>query len=181
MTLLNNIMEAAGSSDKRSAFEDFPVGAKHLDQYIQEKICSDPKDSQTFDFSGKRILIAEDMAVNREIAAEILKQTGAETEFAEDGLACLEKIESSPTGYYDLILMDILMPNMDGLEATRRIRHLEDPKKASIPIIAMTTTVSEKDRNAAFEAGMDAFTEKPIFVDRFYASLSLYLNRKDEK
>lgn len=181
MTLLNNIMEAAGSSDKRSAFEDFPVGTQNLDQYIQDKISTDPKESQIYDFSGKRILIAEDMAVNREIAAEILKQTGAETEFAEDGFACLEKMESSPTGYYDLILMDILMPNMDGLEATRRIRHLEDPKKASIPIIAMTTTVSEKDRNAAFEAGMDAFTEKPIFVDRFYASLSLYLNRKDEK
>ena len=79
-----------------------------------------------------------------------------------------------PAGYYDLILMDIKMPHMDGLEATRKIRELKDSRSA-IPIIAMTSNVSEQDRKTAFAAGMSAFTEKPIFVDKLFATLSRYL------
>ena len=131
--------------------------------------------------SGKRILIAEDVAINREIAAEILHQTGAETEFAENGRVCLEMVEAAPAGGYDLILMDLMMPEMDGLEAARRIRALPDREKASVPIIALTTNVDEKDRKAAFEAGMDAFTEKPIFVDRLFGTMGKYLHREVSK
>ncbi len=125
-----------------------------------------------YDFSGKRILLTEDMALNREIAFELLKPTGAAVDFAEDGLVCLEKLERAE---YDLILMDIRMPNMDGIEATRRIRALPDPKKARIPIVAMTADVREPDRAAAFAAGMNDFTEKPILVEQFYETLKKYL------
>ena len=81
-----------------------------------------------------------------------------------------------PAGYFDLILMDILMPNMDGLEATRQIRRMTDPEKASIPIIAVSANTCERDRNAAFMAGMNDFTEKPIFLDRLFGMMSQYLS-----
>ena len=118
----------------------------------------------------------DDIEINRKIAAEMLKQTGAVVEFAEDGQICLEKVESAPAGYYDLILMDVMMPKMDGLQATRRIRQLPDPEKAGIPIIAMTTGVFEKDRIAALAAGMDAFEEKPIFIDKLFETIGRFLH-----
>ncbi len=132
-----------------------------------------------YDFSGNRILVAEDMELNREIIMEFLKQTGVSMDFAEDGQDCLDRISSAPAGYYDLILMDVMMPNMDGIEATRRIRRLSDREKASIPIIAVTANVYEKDKKTAIEAGMDAFTEKPIFVERLFDTMKLFLKRKD--
>ncbi len=128
-----------------------------------------------YDFSGKRILLAEDIELNREIALELLKATGAAVEFAEDGRICLTKLACAEAGYYDLILMDICMPNMNGIEATRRIRALADPIKARIPIVAMTANVLEADRTDAFDAGMNDFTEKPILVERFYETLKKYL------
>lgn len=128
----------------------------------------------TYDFTGKRLLVVEDMEVNREIAAEILRGTGASFDFAEDGQICLDMVSSSPPEYYDLILMDISMPRMDGLEATRKLRQ----RGCSLPIIAMTANVSEQDRNAAMEAGMNAFAEKPIFIDKLFAVLSEYLQEK---
>ncbi len=84
-------------------------------------------------------------------------------------------IERAPADYYDIILMDLSMPNLDGIEATRRIRELSDIKKAETPIVAMTANVNEKDRNAAFEAGMNAFIEKPIYIDKLYATLKEFL------
>ncbi|MBE5996435.1 MAG: response regulator [Lachnospiraceae bacterium] len=149
-----------------------------LEKYLQERIVSEQLSVKEFHFTGRKILVAEDMAINREIAEEILKQTGAFTEFAEDGEICLKKIEAKPAGYYDLILMDIMMPNMDGMEAARRIRMLPDRAKAGIPIIAMTSNVSEKERNAALDAGMNAFTEKPIFVDRLFETIKEYLPKE---
>ena len=112
--------------------------------------------------------------MNREIAAEILRGTGASFDFAEDGQICLDMVSSSLPEYYDLILMDISMPRMDGLEATRKLRQ----RGCSLPIIAMTANVSEQDRNAAMEAGMNAFAEKPIFIDKLFAVLSEYLQEK---
>ena len=108
----------------------------------------------------------------------MLEQTGAETETAEDGLICLQRIEEHPAGYYDLILMDLMMPNMDGVEATRRIRLRSDPAKAGIPIIALTSNVSDKDRNAALEVGMSAFSEKPIFVEKLFSAMKELLKRQ---
>lgn len=154
---------------------EIPVKSLDLEKYIQERMSSDVMQLDMFSFSGKRVLVAEDMAVNREIAAEILKQTGAEAEFAEDGLVCLRMIEEAPADYYDLIMMDIMMPNMDGIETTRMIRRLSDPVKAKIPIIAMTTKVSDKDKEAAIAAGMDAFEEKPLFIDKLFETMKQFL------
>ncbi len=148
---------------------------EEAENYIQTRIDSGQEKPQTADFTGKRILVAEDMEVNREIAGEILKQTGAITEFAENGRICLRKIEKRPAGYYDLILMDLEMPEMDGLETTRRIRSLPSRKKAEIPIVALTSNVSEIDRKAALEAGMNAFTEKPVLVDRLFETIRQYM------
>lgn len=128
--------------------------------------------SGSYDFSGKRILLAEDMEVNREITFEMLKSTGVEVEFAEDGAICVDMVSRAENGYYDLILMDIEMPNMDGVEATRRIRALADKRKASIPIIAMTANVYKRDRMMAFEAGMNCFTEKPVDIEKLCAAMS---------
>ena len=175
MTLLDRILnENSGGED---ACEEAPIAPEELEKYLQSRIASGQGQAPAFDFSGRRILVVEDMAINREIAGEILKRTGAEAEFAENGQVCLETLAAKPAGYYDLILMDIMMPKMDGLETTRRIRRLPDRAKAEIPIIAMTSNVSEKDRNAAREAGMDAFTEKPIFVDRLFETMRQYLPR----
>ncbi len=123
------------------------------------------------DLSGRRILVTDDIELNREIAGEILKQAGAEVEYAGDGAECLELVERAPAGYYDLILMDLSMPNLDGIEAARRIRHLPDAGKAAVPIAAMTANVYEEDRRQAYEAGMNAFIEKPVSIDRLYATL----------
>ena len=169
----------SGQPEHRRDETEKSISSETLEKYLEERLSKNKKASPDYDFSGKRVLVAEDMAVNREIAAEILKQTGAETEFAENGRICLDKIEAAPAGYYDLILMDLMMPEMDGLEATRRIRKLSDQIKASIPIIAMTTNVDEKDRNAAFDAGMNAFTEKPIFLEKLFEAMNRHLEKKN--
>lgn len=127
------------------------------------------------DFSGSRVLIVDDMAVNREILAEILKKTGAETESADNGRVCVDMVASRPAGHYDLILMDILMPEMDGIEAARRIRCLADSAKASVPIVAVTSKVTDSEMKAAEKAGMDAFTEKPIRIDRLLETIRAFL------
>ena len=149
--------------------------AATLEASLKEPPGSRVSIAERFDFSGKRILIAEDMELNREIAGELLKQTGAVTEYAVDGQACLDRITEAPAGYYDLVLMDIAMPNMDGLEATRRIRQLPDAKKASVPIVAVTANACERDRKLAMESGMDAFTEKPFFMDRLFETMKQFL------
>ncbi len=131
----------------------------------------DPAPAVEYDFTGKRILVVEDLEVNREIAAEILRGTGASFDFAEDGQVCLENVTASPPRYFDLILMDICMPNMDGPEATRRLRQAG----YSLPIIAMTANVSEQDRKAALEAGMNGFAEKPIFVDKLFTIINKWI------
>ena len=157
-------------------------GAAVLDRYLKEDpMCTMGYASESLhDFSGRRFLVAEDMEINREIAAETLKRSGAEVEFAEDGSICCDMVSSAPPGYYDLILMDILMPNMDGIEATRRIRQLRNSRKASIPIIAMTANVCDEDRDAAFSAGMNAFTEKPISVSRLFDTIQEQLDAAAE-
>ena len=124
--------------------------------------------SPVHDFSGRRFLVAEDIRANREIAAELLKRTGAAVEFAEDGQRCVERVASAPTGYYDLILMDINMPVMDGLEATKRLRQMG----FALPIIAMTANVGSRDRQAALDAGMDAFAEKPVRVEKLFSVIA---------
>ena len=174
LKMIDRLMEVA-EQDQNSRQPYFQTDIQELGEYLnrEEDASTDPVPD--YDFSEKRILVAEDIRMNREIAAEILKQTGAETEFAEDGAVCVQMVEAAPAGYYDLILMDITMPGMDGLEATRRIRALEDKEKSQIPIIAVSANVYEKDRKEAMDAGMDAFAEKPIFIDRLFKTIKQHL------
>ena len=129
-------------------------------------------------FEGKRILLAEDNDLNAEIAEEILTSAGFLIERAEDGDVCLEKIVSSDAGYYDLVLMDIQMPNMDGYQATKAIRELVDKEKACIPIIAMTANAFEEDRSKAVNMGMNGHIAKPIDVSELFKVLARVLVHK---
>lgn len=114
---------------------------------------------------GKRVLLVEDNELNAEIAMAILEQSGLILDRVEDGLACVNRLSEVDADLYDLILMDIQMPNMNGYEATRRIRQFENVKKASIPILAMTANAFEEDKKMAIEAGMNGHISKPIDVN----------------
>ena len=120
---------------------------------------------------GKRILLAEDNALNAEIAVAILQELGIEVEVASDGIACVDKHAHSPMGYYDAILMDIQMPQLNGYDATRRIRKMLDTEKANIPIIAMTANAFEEDKINAIEAGMNDHLSKPIEINKLISTL----------
>lgn len=123
------------------------------------------------DFSGRHVLLVEDNELNREIATAILRGYGFEVDTAENGAIAVEKVQSAAPDTYDIVLMDVLMPVMDGYEATRRIRALEDPIRAKIRILAMTANAFEEDRRAAFAAGMDGFLSKPIDIDELWKTL----------
>ena len=116
--------------------------------------------------NGKRILLAEDNDLNAEIAMTILEDMGLQVERVEDGIDCVDKMEKMPAGTYDLILMDIQMPKMNGYKATENIRKLSDMEKAKIPIVAMTANAFEEDRKIALSKGMNAHIAKPIDVEK---------------
>ncbi len=123
-------------------------------------------------FKGKRILLAEDNELNAEIAITILQEAGFEVEHAVDGIICVDMLEKARAGYYNLILMDIQMPNMDGYKATQTIRRFSDKKKADIPIIAMTANAFEEDKKNAYESGMNGHIAKPINIGKLMSTLS---------
>jgi two-component system sensor histidine kinase/response regulator len=120
-------------------------------------------------FPGKRILVVEDNDLNREIAYELLQETGAEIETACDGQEAVNKVSDSPEGYYDFIIMDIQMPVMDGLEATRQIRLLDRQDIKDLPIVAMSANAFAEDVRLSLEAGMNEHIAKPIEIDRLYS------------
>lgn len=120
---------------------------------------------------GKHILLVDDNELNREIASEILSETGAIVEEAEDGVIAFEKIRDSEPGYFDIVLMDVQMPRMNGYESTRAIRQIENTALANIPIIAMTANAFDEDRAAAMEAGMNEHIAKPIDVAKLFDCL----------
>ena len=126
-------------------------------------------------FAGHRILLTEDNELNAEIAMEILSEAGFEVEHAENGKISVEMLQKADPGYYDLILMDVQMPVMNGYEATREIRKLSDPAKATISIIAMTANAFEEDKRTAKEAGMDAHLAKPIDVQALFTTLADFI------
>ncbi|WP_418693016.1 response regulator [Agathobaculum sp.] len=123
------------------------------------------------DFHGRHILLVEDNELNREIAVAILHEYGFLVDTAENGAVAVEKIRTSDPGCYDLVLMDVQMPVMDGCTATRRIRALKDPARAAVPIVAMTANVFEEERKRAFDCGMNGFLSKPIVIEELIDAL----------
>ena len=145
----------------------FPVS---LENQVREKEKQNIPDI-TEKLEGKRILLAEDNELNAEIAETVLEETGIKVKHVEDAIQCIEELKKMPEKYYDVILMDVQMPNMDGYTATQRIRDLDD-SRAEIPIIAMTANAYDEDRRKAQEAGMDGFLAKPLDVDEMMRLLA---------
>ena len=151
-----------------TAFCEKPLFLSELRRVLAEPFraepASEPAQPTAADLKGKKLLLVEDNELNREIALEILKEAGFVVDTAEDGAVAVRKIKQAAPGQYDLILMDIQMPNLDGYEATRQIRALPDAEKASIPIFAMTANAFEEDRQNALAAGMNGHIAKPLDV-----------------
>ena len=139
-----------------------------------EKVTAEEK-GNTASFYGKRILIAEDNELNREIEVAILQDAGFLVDEAVDGQEAVEKVKESGAGYYAGVLMDIQMPVMDGYEATREIRKLNDPQLAETPIIAVSANAFDEDKEASAKAGMNAHIEKPIQLDYLFDTLKKLL------
>lgn len=135
------------------------------------EIEDDVEDSDDTKFEGKRVLLVEDVELNREIAEYMLEDMGFEVESATDGKEAVDKITYAAPDYYDVVLMDIQMPVMDGYEATRQIRALNDTKKAGISIFAMTANAFEEDKQRALQAGMNGHLAKPIEEEKIYKAL----------
>ena len=123
------------------------------------------------DFRGRQILLVEDNELNREIAVALLSEYGFQVDTAEDGAEAVEKVKNSRPGDYDLVLMDVQMPVMNGYEATEQIRSLDDPALAGITILAMTANAFDEDRKKALACGMDGFLSKPIVIEELISTL----------
>ena len=147
------------------------VQFKLTDEIVEDEAESDEAAAE-IDFSQKKLLLVEDIEVNREIAVMILEEVGFEVDTAENGREALEKVKASQPGDYDAILMDIQMPIMNGYEAARAIRQLENPALNKIPIIAMTANAFSDDVQAALEAGMNAHIAKPLDVPKMMETLA---------
>ena len=160
----------------------FTVTLKHRiadeSYYVKKYIESSGTGSEILE--GRNILLAEDNDLNAEIAEAILERAGLKIERVEDGIQCVNRITKMPAGTYDMILMDIQMPNMDGYKATQAIRHLPDKDKAYIPIIAMTANAFEEDKREAIAAGMDGHIAKPIQVDKLLSILAEMIRQQEK-
>ncbi len=142
----------------------FPIG--------EAKTGQTPPAAKASAFTGKKLLVVEDNELNLEIASTLLKEAGFEVDTAGNGKVAVEKVEAASADRYDLILMDIQMPEMDGYEATRRIRALPDAEKAALPIVAMTANAFEEDRKNAVHAGMNGHIAKPLDIQKLFQVLS---------
>lgn len=144
----------------------------NLPVLTEEALDTRKESREFFDFTGKRVLLVEDNELNREIAYEILSEEGMLVEQAENGVEAIERLSGAQPGYYDLVLMDIQMPVMDGYEATRQIRAMSDAGISQIPIVAMTANAFDEDRQKCLDAGMNGHIGKPIDVDRLLEILA---------
>ncbi len=181
--LMGGCVTVRSKYGKGSEFEvDLPFSVTDNSRMIDWKSgrSADKKtvENKTYDFKGKHILLAEDNELNREIAVELLGTvTGAVIDEAEDGQRAVELFAESEVNYYDLILMDIQMPRMDGFEATKKIRAMERADAASVPIFAMTANAFAEDEEKSQQAGMDAHISKPLEISAVLATLNEVLSR----
>ena len=169
-------IEAEAKEAGVTAFCSKPLFLSELSSCLQSVLRPEPKNSPDSDEAYAvhhtgRILLAEDVEMNQEIAVAILENAGFTVDVADDGQIAVDMVKQSEPGYYQAVLMDVQMPVMNGYEATQEIRRLEDPELASIPIIAMTANAFTEDREAALKSGMNGHIAKPIDVHLLFETL----------
>ena len=162
--LMNGDISVESESGKGTCFTVEISCRKVPEEELQQQMEEQP---ENVSLAGRRLLLAEDNGLNAEIAMTILQDAEAEVELAADGKIAVDMLKDAPGGYYDTVLMDIQMPNMNGYQATRVIRKLPD-ERAKIPIIAMTANAFEEDRQAALAAGMDDYVAKPVEISELF-------------
>ena len=165
--LMNGDISVKSEPGKGTCFTVEISCRKISEEELQQQMEEQP---ENVSLAGRRLLLAEDNGLNAEIAMTILQDADAEVELAADGKIAVDKLQDVPAGYYDAILMDIQMPNMNGYEATKAIRKLTD-ERAKIPIIAMTANAFEEDRQAALAAGMDDYVAKPVEISELFRTI----------
>ena len=171
-------VEAEAREAGVTAFCEKPLFMSQLRDLLSNPV---PKEEapkpKTFDLKGKRILLVEDNELNKEIAQTILEDAGFVVETADDGVTAVEKMEHAVPGQYDLILMDIQMPIMNGYEAAKRIRAMKNPEIASIPIIAMTANAFEEDKEKTYQSGMNGHLSKPVSLEKLMGTIQKILKQ----
>ena len=165
--LMNGDISVESESGKGTCFTVEISCRKIPEEELQQQMEEQP---ENVSLAGRRLLLAEDNGLNAEIAMTILQDAEAEVELAADGKIAVDMLKDAPVGYYDTVLMDIQMPNMNGYEATKAIRKLTD-ERAKIPIIAMTANAFEEDRQAALAAGMDDYVAKPVEISELFRTI----------
>lgn len=181
MAITKNIVDMLGGTIAVHSVEgegsefvvDLPCTICAVPEEVSSAQLDDAEDAP--DFTGKRVLLAEDNQMNQMIAEAILTGHGLTVEIAGDGVEAVERMEAMPAGHFDIILMDIQMPRMDGYEAAKRIRALDDAAKARIPIVAVTANAFEEDRQIALDAGMNGYLTKPYDIPAIVATLETLL------